>query len=157
VIIKYWYSKQTEDYYHWIDLLGLSEPTNRNWTGEDKVNYFFLFFSLTRYIYNNLYFIHEYIVFLKIVASFCRIYNTICNVLICFPLQNYITYREFLLYLEEYQKINIAELRTQKMRTRPTPPNSPPKDCSPLPPERTRTDSNQNYCCVDSYSLGKSL
>jgi hypothetical protein len=41
------------------------------------------------------------------------------------------------------------------MRTRPTPPNSPPKDCSPLPPERTRMDSNQNYCCVDSYSLGR--
>lgn len=37
VIIKYWYGNQTEDYYHWIDLLGLSEPTNRNWAGEDKV------------------------------------------------------------------------------------------------------------------------
>ncbi|XP_026826019.1 uncharacterized protein LOC105284947 isoform X2 [Ooceraea biroi] len=102
VIIKYWYGNQTEDYYHWIDLLGLNEPTNRNWAGEDK---------------------------------------------------NYVTYREFLLYLEEYQKTNIAELRTRKTRTRPTPPSSPPKDCSPLPPERTRTDSNQNYCCVDSYSL----
>ncbi|CAB0037584.1 unnamed protein product, partial [Trichogramma brassicae] len=37
VIIKYWYGNQTEDYYHWIDLLGLTEPTNRNWAGEDKV------------------------------------------------------------------------------------------------------------------------
>lgn len=38
VIIKYWYGNQTEDYYHWIDLLGLTEPTNRNWAGEDKVS-----------------------------------------------------------------------------------------------------------------------
>lgn len=37
VIIKYWYGNQTEDYYHWIDLLGLSEPINRNWAGQDKV------------------------------------------------------------------------------------------------------------------------
>lgn len=39
VIIKYWYGNQTEDYYHWIDLLGLTEPTNRNWAGEDKVRF----------------------------------------------------------------------------------------------------------------------
>lgn len=46
VIIKYWYNNQTEEYYHWIDLLGLTEPTNRNWAGEDKVifiNIFLLF------------------------------------------------------------------------------------------------------------------
>ncbi|KAL0272916.1 UNVERIFIED_CONTAM: hypothetical protein PYX00_005730 [Menopon gallinae] len=35
-IIKYWYGNQTEDYYHWIDLLGLSEPPSRNWAGEEK-------------------------------------------------------------------------------------------------------------------------
>ncbi|XP_076380872.1 uncharacterized protein LOC117220794 isoform X3 [Megalopta genalis] len=77
VIIKYWYGNQTEDYYHWIDLLGLSEPTNRNWAGEDK---------------------------------------------------NYVTYREFLLYLEEYQKTKIAELKARKSRRKPTPPRSPPND-----------------------------
>ncbi|XP_014206111.1 uncharacterized protein LOC106637731 [Copidosoma floridanum] len=63
VIIKYWYGNQTEDYYHWIDLLGLTEPTNRNWAGEDK---------------------------------------------------HYVTYREFLLYLEEYQRTNIAEFKDKK-------------------------------------------
>ncbi|PSN38305.1 hypothetical protein C0J52_19160 [Blattella germanica] len=35
-IIKYWYGNQTQDYYHWIDLLGLTEPTPRNWLEEDK-------------------------------------------------------------------------------------------------------------------------
>ncbi|KAK6637755.1 hypothetical protein RUM44_008177 [Polyplax serrata] len=35
-IIKYWYGNQTGDYYHWIDLLGLSEPPSRNWAGEEK-------------------------------------------------------------------------------------------------------------------------
>ncbi|KAL2716917.1 uncharacterized protein V1478_012617 [Vespula squamosa] len=81
VIIKYWYGNQTEDYYHWIDLLGLSEPTNRNWAGEDK---------------------------------------------------NYVTYREFLLYLEEYQRTKISELKTGKQQMKPNPPNSPPKDyCQP--------------------------
>ncbi|KAM0731128.1 Kelch-like protein 26 [Formica fusca] len=102
VIIKYWYGNQTEDYYHWIDLLGLSEPINRNWAGQDK---------------------------------------------------NYVTYREFLLYLEEYQKTNISELKTRKTRTIPTPPNSPPKDCSLLSPERTDVDCNQNHCCVESHPL----
>ncbi|XP_020293902.1 uncharacterized protein LOC109859768 isoform X2 [Pseudomyrmex gracilis] len=102
VIIKYWYGNQTEDYYHWIDLLGLSEPTNRNWAGEDK---------------------------------------------------NYVTYREFLLYLEEYQKTNISDLKSKKMRTKPTPPNSPPKDYSPSSPERTHADCNQNCCCLNSRSL----
>ncbi|XP_043787863.1 uncharacterized protein LOC122712356 [Apis laboriosa] len=63
VIIKYWYGNQTEDYYHWIDLLGLTEPTNRNWAGEDK---------------------------------------------------NYVTYREFLLYLEEYQKTKLSELKKRR-------------------------------------------
>ncbi|XP_014485723.1 PREDICTED: uncharacterized protein LOC106750129 [Dinoponera quadriceps] len=99
VIIKYWYGNQTEDYYHWIDLLGLSEPTNRNWAGEDK---------------------------------------------------NYVTYREFLLYLEEYQKTKVTELKAGKTRAKPTPPNSPPKDYSPLPPGRVHTDCGQSYCCVDS-------
>ncbi|XP_047344829.1 uncharacterized protein LOC124947140 [Vespa velutina] len=81
VIIKYWYGNQTEDYYHWIDLLGLSEPTNRNWAGKDK---------------------------------------------------NYVTYREFLLYLEEYQKTKISELKAGKQQMKPNPPNSPPKDyCQP--------------------------
>ncbi|XP_078044683.1 uncharacterized protein LOC144474074 [Augochlora pura] len=79
VIIKYWYGNQTEDYYHWIDLLGLSEPTNRNWAGDDK---------------------------------------------------NYVTYREFLLYLEEYQKTKVSELKAQKSRRKPTPPRSPPNDYS---------------------------
>ncbi|XP_072764148.1 uncharacterized protein [Anoplolepis gracilipes] len=103
VIIKYWYGNQTEDYYHWIDLLGLSEPINRNWAGQDK---------------------------------------------------NYVTYREFLLYLEEYQKTNISELKTRKVQTIiPTPPNSPPKDCLSSSPERTRVDCNQNHCCVESHPL----
>ncbi|XP_011864766.1 PREDICTED: uncharacterized protein LOC105560338 [Vollenhovia emeryi] len=100
VIIKYWYGNQTEDYYHWIDLLGLSEPTNRNWAGEDK---------------------------------------------------NYVTYREFLLYLEEYQKINTLEMQTRKNRAKPTPPTSPPKDSSLLSLERTHTDCNKNHCCTDSH------
>ncbi|XP_054006973.1 uncharacterized protein LOC128891506 [Hylaeus anthracinus] len=77
VIIKYWYGNQTEDYYHWIDLLGLTEPTNRNWAGEDK---------------------------------------------------NYVTYREFLLYLDEYQKTKISELKSHKTVAKPVPPNSPPND-----------------------------
>ncbi|XP_018308699.1 uncharacterized protein [Mycetomoellerius zeteki] len=102
VIIKYWYGNQTEDYYHWIDLLGLSEPTNRNWAGEDK---------------------------------------------------NYVTYREFLLYLEEYQKTNISDLKTRKIQTKPTPPNSPPKDSSLLSLERIRADCNKNRCCIDSHLL----
>ncbi|XP_029169639.1 LOW QUALITY PROTEIN: uncharacterized protein LOC114939506 [Nylanderia fulva] len=101
VIIKYWYGNQTENYYHWIDLLGLSEPINRNWAGQDK---------------------------------------------------NYVTYREFLLYLEEYQKSNILELKARNTRTIPTPPNSPPKDSSSLS-ERTHVDCNQNHCCVESHPL----
>ncbi|XP_076182991.1 uncharacterized protein LOC143154856 [Ptiloglossa arizonensis] len=79
VIIKYWYGNQTEDYYHWIDLLGLSEPTNRNWAGEDK---------------------------------------------------NYVTYREFLLYLEEYQRTKMSELKHRKTIGKPSPPSSPPDDYS---------------------------
>ncbi|GLH00303.1 Beta-scruin [Gryllus bimaculatus] len=35
-IIKYWYGNQTQDYYHWIDLLGLQEPSQRNWIDEEK-------------------------------------------------------------------------------------------------------------------------
>ncbi|KAK9295619.1 hypothetical protein QLX08_010110 [Tetragonisca angustula] len=77
VIIKYWYGNQTEDYYHWIDLLGLTEPTNRNWAGEDK---------------------------------------------------NYVTYREFLLYLEEYQRTKTSELKIRKSRVKPTTVGSPRDD-----------------------------
>ncbi|XP_038215291.1 uncharacterized protein LOC119834847 [Zerene cesonia] len=36
VIIKYWYGNNSKNYYHWIDVLGLSEPTERNWIGEEK-------------------------------------------------------------------------------------------------------------------------
>ncbi|CAG5088011.1 Similar to Beta-scruin (Limulus polyphemus) [Cotesia congregata] len=63
VIIKHWYGNQTEDYYRWIDLLGLTEPTSRNWAGEDK---------------------------------------------------NYVTYQEFLLYLEDYQRSMMLELKSRK-------------------------------------------
>ncbi|XP_070528953.1 uncharacterized protein, partial [Cardiocondyla obscurior] len=101
VIIKYWYGNRTEDYYHWIDLLGLNEPTNRNWAGEDK---------------------------------------------------NYVTYHEFLLYLEEYQKTNISEIKAGKIQTKPTPPNSPPKDSSLLSLDRTHANCNKN-CCTDSHLL----
>ncbi|XP_025073382.1 uncharacterized protein LOC105424285 [Pogonomyrmex barbatus] len=104
VIIKYWYGNQTEDYYRWIDLLGLSEPTNRNWAGEDK---------------------------------------------------NYVTYREFLLYLEEYQKTNISDMKTKKIHTKPIPPNSPPEDRSLLSPERIDADCNKNHYCIDSHLLGQ--
>lgn len=37
VIIKYWYGNNSKNYYHWIDVLGLSEPAERNWIGEEKV------------------------------------------------------------------------------------------------------------------------
>nr|XP_032514162.1 uncharacterized protein LOC116767787 isoform X3 [Danaus plexippus plexippus] len=36
VIIKYWYGNNSKNYYHWIDVLGLSEPCERNWIGEEK-------------------------------------------------------------------------------------------------------------------------
>ncbi|XP_052757570.1 uncharacterized protein LOC113517602 isoform X1 [Galleria mellonella] len=36
VIIKYWYGNNSKNYYHWIDVLGLSEPAERNWIGEEK-------------------------------------------------------------------------------------------------------------------------
>ncbi|XP_011308672.1 uncharacterized protein [Fopius arisanus] len=78
VIIKYWYSNQTQDYYHWIELLGLTEPANRNWTGEEK---------------------------------------------------NYVTYREFLLYLEEYQRTKISELKTKNIEKSQTMSN----DCAESP------------------------
>ncbi|XP_046596989.1 uncharacterized protein LOC124294665 [Neodiprion lecontei] len=105
VIIKYWYGNQTEDYYHWIDLLGLTEPTNRNWAGEDK---------------------------------------------------NYVTYREFLLYLEEYQQTRMPELKApRKPRTKPTPPSSPPKDCPSPPPSRTRAGfTGQNHAPMEGGSSG---
>lgn len=81
-------------------------------------------------------------------------YKAICFtlLLIIFLLQNYVTYREFLLYLEEYQKTNISELKIRNMRI-PTPPNSPPKDCSSLSPERTGENCNQNHCCIELHPL----
>ncbi|XP_026329412.1 uncharacterized protein LOC113237250 isoform X2 [Hyposmocoma kahamanoa] len=36
VIIKYWYGNNSKNYYHWIDVLGLIEPAERNWIGEEK-------------------------------------------------------------------------------------------------------------------------
>ncbi|XP_069365689.1 uncharacterized protein [Maniola hyperantus] len=36
VIIKYWYGNNSKNYYHWIDVLGLNEPAERNWIGEEK-------------------------------------------------------------------------------------------------------------------------
>ncbi|KAJ0180647.1 hypothetical protein K1T71_004051 [Dendrolimus kikuchii] len=36
VIIKYWYGNNSKNYYHWIDVLGLTEPAERNWIGEEK-------------------------------------------------------------------------------------------------------------------------
>ncbi|XP_050667986.1 uncharacterized protein LOC126967523 isoform X3 [Leptidea sinapis] len=36
VIIKYWYGNSSKNYYHWIDVLGLTEPSERNWMGEEK-------------------------------------------------------------------------------------------------------------------------
>ncbi|KAJ8680015.1 hypothetical protein QAD02_015802 [Eretmocerus hayati] len=99
VIIKYWYGNQTEDYYHWIDLLGLSEPTNRNWAGEDK---------------------------------------------------HYVTYREFLLYLEEYQRTKVLDFKNKKLH-KPSPPPSPPKEeLTPqaTPPQRPRI-YNQNTKIAD--------
>ncbi|XP_045491629.1 uncharacterized protein LOC123691345 isoform X3 [Colias croceus] len=36
VIIKYWYGNNSKNYYHWIEVLGLSEPAERNWIGEEK-------------------------------------------------------------------------------------------------------------------------
>ncbi|XP_018896726.2 uncharacterized protein [Bemisia tabaci] len=35
-IIKYWYVHESRDYYHWIDSLRLTEPSQRNWIGSDK-------------------------------------------------------------------------------------------------------------------------
>ncbi|CAL7947435.1 unnamed protein product [Xylocopa violacea] len=103
VIIKYWYGNQTEDYYHWIDLLGLTEPTNRNWAGEDK---------------------------------------------------NYVTYREFLLYLEEYQRTKISELRTQKTGAKPTPRNdytcAPPRASNNYVQSSGDTGAIQNETAMHS-------
>ncbi|XP_058791970.1 uncharacterized protein LOC131664688 [Phymastichus coffea] len=106
VIIKYWYGNQTEDYYHWIDLLGLTEPTNRNWAGEDK---------------------------------------------------HYVTYREFLLYLEEYQRTKLLALKNKKSHAKPSPPSSPPKENSspqttPLV-FRKRTTSHQNSKVAEIASM----
>ncbi|XP_050345745.1 uncharacterized protein LOC126770390 [Nymphalis io] len=36
VIIKYWYGNNSKNYYHWIDVLDLTEPAERNWIGEEK-------------------------------------------------------------------------------------------------------------------------
>ncbi|XP_008209341.1 uncharacterized protein LOC100115442 isoform X3 [Nasonia vitripennis] len=110
VIIKYWYGNQTEDYYHWIDLLGLTEPTNRNWAGEDK---------------------------------------------------NYVTYREFLLYLEEYQRTKISELKNKKSsQEKPSPPSSPPKEDSSsqqsTPPARARINHQNSKAGENSSSPSNS-
>ncbi|XP_063983605.1 uncharacterized protein LOC135165826 isoform X1 [Diachasmimorpha longicaudata] len=98
VIIKYWYGNQTEDYYHWIELLGLTEPVNRNWAGEEK---------------------------------------------------NYVTYREFLLYLEEYQRTKISELKTKNIDKSQTMSN----DCTESP---IRQPNNyQNFHNPRSSSSGQ--
>ncbi|KAK0078846.1 hypothetical protein PV325_002037 [Microctonus aethiopoides] len=100
VIIKYWYGDQTEDYYHWIDLLGLTEPTNRNWAGEDK---------------------------------------------------NYVTYREFLLYLDEYQRTIMPELKLRRGKSM----SSNHQQCSELP-QSNRTHGNcTNHSAVETASLGQ--
>ncbi|KAF7988790.1 hypothetical protein HCN44_007100 [Aphidius gifuensis] len=93
VIIKYWYSNQAEDYHHWISLLGLSEPTNRNWAGEDK---------------------------------------------------NYATYREFLLYLEEYQQKEILELKSRKCQDQKINKTSIINEYESLPTAKGRVPC-QNY------------
>ncbi|XP_041976877.1 uncharacterized protein LOC121731508 isoform X2 [Aricia agestis] len=36
VIIKYWYGNSSQNYSHWTDVLGLTEPMDRNWIGEEK-------------------------------------------------------------------------------------------------------------------------
>lgn len=71
-----------------------------------------------------------------------------------FSFQNYVTYREFLLYLEEYQKTNISEIKTRKIQTKPTPPNSPPKDSSLLSLEKMHANWNKNHGCTDSHLSG---
>ncbi|XP_023288873.1 uncharacterized protein LOC105696745 isoform X2 [Orussus abietinus] len=106
VIIKYWYGNQTEDYYHWIDLLGLTEPTNRNWAGEDK---------------------------------------------------SYVTYREFLLYLEDYQRTKLPELKLRKSRGKPAPPNSPPKESPSPPPTRGRGNYFQNHGNMEAAASGQGV
>ncbi|XP_051173758.1 uncharacterized protein LOC127289702 isoform X2 [Leptopilina boulardi] len=88
VIIKYWYGNQTEDYYHWIDLLGLTEPTNRNWAGEDK---------------------------------------------------NYVTYREFLSYLEDYRMKQMSELKGKNSRQKLMYPDSSINECSSSPTTKARS------------------
>lgn len=101
VIIKYWYGNQTEDYYHWIDLLGLTEPTNRNWAGEDK---------------------------------------------------NYVTYREFLSYLEDYRKRQITEIKAKGSRQKLTSPNSPANIECPSPPTTKARSIFPTFCNVDQNS-----
>ncbi|XP_014299989.1 uncharacterized protein LOC103571642 isoform X1 [Microplitis demolitor] len=96
VIIKYWYGNQTEDYYRWIELLGLTEPTNRNWAGEDK---------------------------------------------------NYVTYREFLLYLEDYQRNMILELKSRGSNTSSS--TNQKIECSDA---RTWVNYNQNQGPVEITS-----
>lgn len=43
-------------------------------------------------------------------------------------------------------------MKTRKIQTKPTPPNSPPKDNLSL--ERTHMDCNKNHCCIDSHLSG---
>lgn len=65
VIIKYWYGHDTTDFSHWIELLGLSEPLQRNWVGEEK---------------------------------------------------NYVTYRQFVAFLDTYRRDNLLEMNNVKSR-----------------------------------------
>lgn len=46
VIIKYWYGNNSKNYYHWIDVLGLTEPAERNWIGEEMVRRHYFIISL---------------------------------------------------------------------------------------------------------------
>lgn len=41
MIIKYWYGNENEDFKHWNELLGLSEPKPRHWSGSDKIYFTF--------------------------------------------------------------------------------------------------------------------
>ncbi|XP_054288226.1 uncharacterized protein LOC129003912 [Macrosteles quadrilineatus] len=37
-IIKYWYGHDNNEYSHWCENLGLTEPAERNWAGTNKIN-----------------------------------------------------------------------------------------------------------------------
>lgn len=54
MIIKYWYGNNSKNYYHWIDVLGLSEPAERNWIGEEKVfKAQFIFNRAVEFVFQN--------------------------------------------------------------------------------------------------------